>query len=105
MRQVGILCAAALVALHENVEKLESDHKNARFLAGMFFTMLTYQVKTQKRTKHNSDRNNSLFVGVCCSRTLTHVGHRTPFNITQMLIGSQAILASLFEEVQFKHTL
>lgn len=33
MRQVGILCAAALVALHENVEKLESDHKNARFLA------------------------------------------------------------------------
>jgi threonine aldolase len=48
MRQVGILCAAALVALHENVEKLESDHKNARFLAGMFFTMLTYQIKTQK---------------------------------------------------------
>ncbi|KAI5423997.1 low-specificity L-threonine aldolase 1 isoform X2 [Lathyrus oleraceus] len=33
MRQVGILCAAALVALQENVEKLESDHKNARFLA------------------------------------------------------------------------
>lgn len=33
MRQVGILCAAALVALHENIEKLESDHKNARFLA------------------------------------------------------------------------
>ncbi|KAL5061174.1 hypothetical protein RYX36_032778 [Vicia faba] len=33
MRQVGILCAAALVALQENVEKLESDHKKARFLA------------------------------------------------------------------------
>ncbi|KAK7285881.1 hypothetical protein RJT34_20666 [Clitoria ternatea] len=33
MRQVGILCAAALVALQENVEKLESDHRNARFLA------------------------------------------------------------------------
>ncbi|XP_027350468.1 probable low-specificity L-threonine aldolase 1 isoform X2 [Abrus precatorius] len=33
MRQVGILCAAALVALQENVEKLGSDHKKARFLA------------------------------------------------------------------------
>lgn len=42
MRQVGILCAAALVALQENVEKLESDHKNARFLAGMFHTLLTF---------------------------------------------------------------
>lgn len=35
MRQVGILCAAALVALHENVGKLESDHKKAKILAGM----------------------------------------------------------------------
>ncbi|XP_061340420.1 low-specificity L-threonine aldolase 1-like isoform X1 [Gastrolobium bilobum] len=33
MRQVGILCAAALVALQENVGKLESDHNNAKFLA------------------------------------------------------------------------
>ncbi|KAJ1414640.1 Threonine aldolase [Sesbania bispinosa] len=33
MRQVGILCAAALVALQENVVKLESDHKKARLLA------------------------------------------------------------------------
>ncbi|RDY08164.1 putative low-specificity L-threonine aldolase 1, partial [Mucuna pruriens] len=33
MRQVGILCAAALVALQENVGKLESDHKKARLLA------------------------------------------------------------------------
>lgn len=33
MRQVGILCAAALVALKENVEKLEADHKNAKTLA------------------------------------------------------------------------
>lgn len=34
MRQVGILCAAALVALRENVGKLESDHKKAKILAG-----------------------------------------------------------------------
>ncbi|KAK6911331.1 Aromatic amino acid beta-eliminating lyase/threonine aldolase [Dillenia turbinata] len=33
MRQVGILCAAALVALKENVPKLELDHKNAKTFA------------------------------------------------------------------------
>ncbi|KAG8390020.1 hypothetical protein BUALT_Bualt01G0039800 [Buddleja alternifolia] len=33
MRQVGIICAAALVALEENVGKLESDHKKAKILA------------------------------------------------------------------------
>ncbi|KAJ0080305.1 hypothetical protein Patl1_23179 [Pistacia atlantica] len=33
MRQIGILCAAALVALQENVGKLESDHKKAKILA------------------------------------------------------------------------
>ncbi|XP_057722996.1 low-specificity L-threonine aldolase 1-like [Arachis stenosperma] len=33
MRQIGILCAAALVALQENLPKLESDHKKARLLA------------------------------------------------------------------------
>jgi len=34
MRQVGILCAAALVALQDNIGKLENDHKNTRLLAG-----------------------------------------------------------------------
>ncbi|KAJ1409348.1 Pyridoxal phosphate-dependent transferase, major domain [Sesbania bispinosa] len=33
MRQIGMLCAAALVGLQENVGKLESDHKKARVLA------------------------------------------------------------------------
>ncbi|XP_073145739.1 low-specificity L-threonine aldolase 1-like [Henckelia pumila] len=33
IRQVGILCAAGLVALQENVAKLENDHKNAKILA------------------------------------------------------------------------
>ncbi|KAL6977002.1 putative low-specificity L-threonine aldolase 1 [Sarracenia purpurea var. burkii] len=33
MRQIGVLCAAALVALQENVRKLEGDHKNAKTLA------------------------------------------------------------------------
>ncbi|XP_073297585.1 low-specificity L-threonine aldolase 1-like [Primulina huaijiensis] len=33
MRQVGVLCAAGLVALQENVAKLENDHKIAKILA------------------------------------------------------------------------
>ncbi|KAL7215501.1 hypothetical protein ACSBR1_027630 [Camellia fascicularis] len=33
MRQVGVLCAAALVALQENVGKLDGDHKKAKILA------------------------------------------------------------------------
>ncbi|XP_057540995.1 low-specificity L-threonine aldolase 1-like isoform X2 [Amaranthus tricolor] len=33
MRQIGILCAAALVAVQDNVKKLEEDHKNAKLLA------------------------------------------------------------------------
>ncbi|XP_062143733.1 low-specificity L-threonine aldolase 1 [Alnus glutinosa] len=33
MRQVGILCAAAFVAVQENVGKLEGDHRNAKILA------------------------------------------------------------------------
>lgn len=34
MRQVGVLCAAALVAIQENIVKLEGDHENAKILAG-----------------------------------------------------------------------
>lgn len=34
MRQIGILCAAALVAVQDNVKKLEEDHKNTKLLAG-----------------------------------------------------------------------
>lgn len=33
MRQIGVLCAAALVAVQENVKKLEEDHKKAKQLA------------------------------------------------------------------------
>lgn len=36
MRQIGILCAAAFVAVQENVGKLEGDHKNAKILAGRY---------------------------------------------------------------------
>ncbi|KAE8677027.1 putative low-specificity L-threonine aldolase 1 [Hibiscus syriacus] len=33
MRQLGFICAAAFVALNENVAKLEGDHKKAKMLA------------------------------------------------------------------------
>ncbi|KAL0754549.1 hypothetical protein Bca101_092217 [Brassica carinata] len=33
MRQIGVLCAAALVALQENLPKLQFDHKKAKLLA------------------------------------------------------------------------
>lgn len=33
MRQIGVLCAAALVGYQENVSKLKGDHKKAKFLA------------------------------------------------------------------------
>ena len=33
MRQAGILCAAAKIALTDNVEKLKFDHENAQYLA------------------------------------------------------------------------
>ncbi|XP_022747590.1 probable low-specificity L-threonine aldolase 1 [Durio zibethinus] len=33
MRQVGVICGPALVALHENLGKLEGDHKKAKMLA------------------------------------------------------------------------
>ncbi|KAK4776820.1 hypothetical protein SAY86_005508 [Trapa natans] len=33
MRQIGILCAAGLIALQENVGKLEQDHRKAKALA------------------------------------------------------------------------
>ncbi|KAF7143817.1 hypothetical protein RHSIM_Rhsim05G0174800 [Rhododendron simsii] len=35
MKQVGVLCAAALVAVQHNVGKLEGDHKKAKSLAGL----------------------------------------------------------------------
>lgn len=40
MRQVGILCAAALVAVQETVGKLEDDHKKAKILAGTSFAFV-----------------------------------------------------------------
>lgn len=40
MRQIGVLCAAALVALHENLPKLQHDHKKAKLLAGTYASLI-----------------------------------------------------------------
>jgi threonine aldolase len=39
MRQVGVLCAAAHVAVRDNVGKLADDHRKAKALAGIFFLL------------------------------------------------------------------
>jgi threonine aldolase len=44
MRQAGILCAAAKIALTENVEKLKVDHENAQYLALQLNTLTGFDV-------------------------------------------------------------
>ena len=38
MRQVGVLCAAAQVAVRDTVGKLADDHRKAKVLAGFVFS-------------------------------------------------------------------
>ena len=40
MRQIGVLCAAALVAIQENLPKLQFDHKKAKLLAGTYVPLI-----------------------------------------------------------------
>jgi hypothetical protein len=40
MRQTGIICAAAIVAVQENVGKLEGDHKKAKIFAGILVYLI-----------------------------------------------------------------
>ncbi|XP_052877981.1 probable low-specificity L-threonine aldolase 2 isoform X2 [Gossypium arboreum] len=54
MRQVGFICAAAFVALKENVEKLDGDHKKAKELAVLYGF----------RGPNSNQRSKS---GCCCS--------------------------------------
>lgn len=41
MRQVGVLCAAALVAIQENIVKLKGDHEKTKILAGKASSLAT----------------------------------------------------------------
>ncbi|CAO2833168.1 unnamed protein product [Amaranthus hypochondriacus] len=59
MRQIGILCAAALVAVQDNVKKLEDDHKNAKLLADGLNQIAGLKVDL------SSVETNIIFVCVC----------------------------------------
>lgn len=50
MRQVGILCAAALVALRDNVGQLEADHKKAKILAGNVCSHVKFEERVSDDT-------------------------------------------------------
>ncbi|KAL8166666.1 hypothetical protein V2J09_008165, partial [Rumex salicifolius] len=65
MRQIGVLCAAALVALHENVAKLEFDHKRAQTLADGLNQIKGLKVNT------NSVETNIVFVEILESANVT----------------------------------
>jgi threonine aldolase len=47
MRQVGVLCAAAYVALRDNVPKLSDDHRRAKILAGSYISQAHLVVFSQ----------------------------------------------------------
>ena len=58
MRQAGILCAAAKIALTENVEKLKVDHENAKHLAHQLNNIEGFEVNVDQVT------TNMVFVKV-----------------------------------------
>ncbi|KAI0493478.1 hypothetical protein KFK09_023596 [Dendrobium nobile] len=47
MRQLGVLCAAAYVALSENVSKLEEDHRKAKIIAEGLSQIEQFSVDTK----------------------------------------------------------
>lgn len=42
MRQVGVLCAAAYVAVRDNVGKLADDHRKTKALAGFIYLFIFF---------------------------------------------------------------
>jgi len=48
MRQAGILCAAAKIALTENVGKLKVDHENAQYLAQQLNSITGFEVNVEQ---------------------------------------------------------
>lgn len=56
MRQIGILCAAGLIAIKENVQKLQADHEKAKQLASGL-----YQIKGLKVDPKSVETNIIFF--------------------------------------------
>ena len=48
MRQAGILCAAAKIALTENVDKLQIDHDNAQYLAYQLDSIAGFDINVEQ---------------------------------------------------------
>ncbi|PKI12800.1 low-specificity L-threonine aldolase [Colwellia sp. 12G3] len=48
MRQAGILCAAAKIALTQNVDKLKIDHENAQYLAHQLNSIAGFDVNVEQ---------------------------------------------------------
>lgn len=48
MRQAGILCAAAKIALTDNVDKLKVDHENAKYLAHQLNSITGFDVNVEQ---------------------------------------------------------
>jgi hypothetical protein len=46
MRQVGVLCAAAYVAVRDTVGKLADDHRKAKALAGFIYSYFFFSSPT-----------------------------------------------------------
>lgn len=57
MRQIGVLCAAACIALRDNVNKLKDDHRRAKILAGFdfFFHVLTMVLPLQIQMQNHDN--------------------------------------------------
>ena len=50
MRQAGILAAAGIYALENNVERLQEDHANALFLADSIRNLAGFSLKEEPQT-------------------------------------------------------
>jgi threonine aldolase len=58
MRQAGVIAAAGLYALENNVDRLQEDHKKARKLAEALDTMPNFSVNL------DTVQSNIVFIGV-----------------------------------------
>lgn len=69
MRQSGVLCAAALVALQENVQKIEGDHKKARTLAGIILFQMHFFVRKEMHSRYDYLTSNPSPFSPCKAET------------------------------------
>ncbi|AEE28324.1 threonine aldolase 1 [Arabidopsis thaliana] len=81
MRQIGVLCAAALVALQENLPKLQHDHKKAKLLAAVETNMIFMDMEdgsrlTAEKLRKNLEENGILLIRGNSSRIRIVIHHQ-----------------------------